>query len=57
MTKDELLEALESPRGMKILRKVILSRPGDDGDPGSLFSKVRDIQTDVDDIKKKGSCD
>ena len=51
LTKDELLEALESPRGMKILRKVILSRPGDDGDLGSLFSKIRDIQQDVDDIK------
>ena len=53
LTKEELLEALESPKGMTILRKVILSRPGDDGDDGSLFSKIRDIQKDVDDIKKK----
>jgi hypothetical protein len=53
VTQDELLEALGSPKGMKILRKVILSRPGDDGDDGSLFSKIRDIQKDVDDIKKK----
>jgi hypothetical protein len=53
MTKDELLDALESPRGMKLLRKVILSSPGDDGDAGSLFSKIRDIQKDVDKIKGK----
>jgi cell wall-associated NlpC family hydrolase len=53
MTQEELLEALSSPKGMKILRKVILSSPGDDGDAGSLFSKIRDIQKDVDDIKKK----
>jgi hypothetical protein len=53
LTTDELLDALESPRGMKILRKVILSRPGADGDDGSLFSKVVDIQGDVDDIRKK----
>jgi hypothetical protein len=32
---------------------VILSSPGDPGDAGSLFSKIRDIQTDVDEIKKK----
>jgi cell wall-associated NlpC family hydrolase len=51
MTQDELLEALGSPKGMKILRKVILSRPGDDGDAGSLFSKIADIQNDVDKIK------
>jgi hypothetical protein len=53
VTQDELLEALGSPKGMKILRKVILSSPGDPGDAGSLFSKIRDIQTDVDEIKKK----
>jgi hypothetical protein len=53
MTQDELLEALASPKGMKILRKVILSSPGDPGADGSLFSKIRDIQQDVDDIKKK----
>jgi hypothetical protein len=51
LTEEELLEALGSPRGMTILRRVILSNPGDDGDAGSLFSKVRDIQKDVDDIK------
>jgi hypothetical protein len=53
MTQNELLEALGSPQGMKILRKVILSRPGDEGDAGSLFSKIADIQKDVDKIKKK----
>jgi lysozyme len=53
LTTDELLDALESPRGMKLLRKVILSSPGDDGDAGSLFSKVVDIQGDVDKIKGK----
>ena len=52
MTKDELLDALESQRGMEILRKVITSRPGD-ADSGSLFSKVADIQQDVDTIKSK----
>jgi hypothetical protein len=53
MTQDELLEALASPKGMKILRRVILSTPGDQGDAGSLFSKIRDIQQDVDDVRKK----
>jgi hypothetical protein len=53
LTTDELLAALESPRGMTILRKVILSSPGDDGDAGSLFSKIRDIQKDVDAIKAR----
>jgi hypothetical protein len=53
MTKDELLDALESPRGIKLLRKVILSSPGDDGADGSLFSKIVNIQEDVDDIKRK----
>jgi hypothetical protein len=43
LTKEELLEALESPKGMTILRKVILSRPGDDGDDGSLFSKIHGL--------------
>jgi hypothetical protein len=51
LTQDELLEALGSPQGMNILRKVILSRPGDDGDAGSLFSKIADIQKDTDAIK------
>lgn len=53
MTQDELLEALASPKGMKILRKVILSSPGDPGADGSLFSKIRDIQKDVDAIKAR----
>jgi CHAP domain len=52
MTKDELLDALASDRGMEILRKVITSRPGD-AESGSLFSKVADIQHDVDTIKSK----
>jgi signal peptidase I len=53
MTKDELLDALESPRGMAILRKVITTRPGDNVDTGSLFSKVADIQKGVDTIQDK----
>jgi hypothetical protein len=52
MTTDELLDALESRRGMEILRRVITSRPGD-FDPGSLFSKIADVQKDVDAIKAR----
>jgi cell wall-associated NlpC family hydrolase len=52
MTADELLDALQTPRGMKILRRVILTNPGDDPAPGSLFSKIRDIQNDVDRIRE-----
>jgi hypothetical protein len=52
MTQDELLDALESQRGMAILRKVITSRPGDI-DTGSLFSKVADIQDGVDKLQEK----
>lgn len=52
MTQDELLDALESQRGMAILRKVITSRPGDI-DTGSLFSKVADIQDGVDKLQVK----
>ena len=52
LTVEELLDALESPRGMAILRRVITSRPGD-VDSGSLFSKVADVQRDVDTIKAR----
>jgi hypothetical protein len=51
MTVDELLDALESPRGQAALRRALLTPPKDakkDVKAGSLFSKVADIQGGVD---------
>jgi CHAP domain-containing protein len=53
MTKDELLDALESPRGMEILRRVITTQPDLDlVKPGSVYSKLTDVQNDVDAIRE-----
>jgi len=50
MTKDEFLDALESPRGQAAMRRILINPP-DAVNPGSLFSKVADIQKGVDTIE------
>ena len=51
MTADELLKALESPRGQAALRRALMTAPGKKPDAGSLFSKVADIQGGVDRVE------
>jgi hypothetical protein len=51
MTVDELLKALESPRGQAALRRALMTAPGKKPDAGSLFSKVADIQGGVDRVE------
>lgn len=51
MTIDELLKALESPRGQEALRRALITAPGKKPDAGSLFSKVADIQGGVDRVE------
>jgi hypothetical protein len=51
MTIDELLKALESPRGQKALRRALMTAPDKKAEFGSLFSKVVDIQGGVDRVE------
>jgi hypothetical protein len=51
MNVDELLKALESPRGQAALRRALMTAPGKKPDAGSLFSKVADIQGGVDRVE------